>query len=480
MRLFEGILIFDLVLAALLMMSKSARKWLTGLILAGLCIAVLHVVHEGAHWQMFPALFGLLLLIFWRLMPMRIRSSAPPRTEPLLASCILLFLAMSIGLSILFPMFTLPKPTGTYPVGTRIIYLHDDSRNEEINGRPDSKRELMVQIWYPAQASKGSLAAYQRFAETTVATSYRSVLWTNSRMDAPVASEGGPFCVLLYNHGWGGRRTEATFLTEELASHGYIVAAIDHTYNAGRVALPGGHIVNGAQYAPLDVNLRTAEQIKTTWDDEVRIWVDDEIFVLNELAKANRDANSPWYGHLDTDHAGAFGHSFGGSASIHALDADKRIQAAINMDGWTFDDALQRTSRQPAMFLYQEGSRPHPENLTSSAPKDREEAELDVSDMEQIEASLREFGGYRLYVSHATHSDFTDHPMVSPWRRWIERGHISPRRIQTITRDYVLAFFDETLHEKKPPLLHSGNESPFSEVRFEAFVPVPKANAAQP
>ncbi len=76
-------------------------------------------------------------------------------------------------------------------------------------------------------------------------------------------SEVPPFFVLLFNHGWAGRRTQDTFLTEDLASHGYVVAAIDHTYNSVRVALPGDRIVDNTNgYDPLDASKHTAAEIE--------------------------------------------------------------------------------------------------------------------------------------------------------------------------------------------------------------------------
>ena len=152
---------------------------------------------------------------------------------------------------------------------------------------------------------------------------------------------------------------------------------------------------------------------------------------------------------------------------------DPRIRSAINIDGWTFGDIRRRASAQPVMFLYSSNSVPRPQDLNSHDAVARTEAELDVSDAKQIDSSLQQYGGYKLYVSGTSHLDFTDHSLVSPWRNWIERGHISPAQIQTIVRTYVLAFFDETLRGQKPSLLQSENPSPYSEVQIEQFTPKP-------
>jgi len=334
-----------------------------------------------------------------------------------------------------------------------------------------------VQLWYPADPSNNHLAAYEKRAETNPATSYRSVLWTNSREDAPVASQGGPFHVLLFNHGWAGRRTQDTFLTEDLASHGYVVASIDHTYNSSRVELPGGRIIdNPGGSDPIDINLHSVGEITGAWNKELSKWVADEIFVLNTLQNDNLDQKSPWYGRLDTKRAGALGHSFGGAAAVQICSVDARIQSALNMDGWTFGDIRQRAANQPTMFLYgiADGSPPPPDPRTMGAAA-RAEAELDATDSNEVDTTLKQFGGYKLSISNTAHMDFTDHPLVSPWRRWTQPSHISAARIETIVRAYVLAFFDQTVRGAKPTLLESGTSSPFREVKIEHWNPELKA-----
>ena len=480
MRPFEILLILAVIAAAAAALTtRIAARWPALLTLLSIFFCALHVVREGTHWQMIPVIIGLILLVVWQLTPADLRVSRYLAMKNRMAVSIALLSLTSFTMLLLVPMFSLPKPTGPYSVGTRIIYFKDSSRIEH-NGHPGAPRELIVQIWYPAAPSNNHLAAYQRMSETTLATSYRSVLWTNSRIDAPIADNGNPFIVLLFNHGWGGRRTQDIFLTEDLASHGYVVAAIDHSYNAGRVAMPDGRILQDAfGYEPIDAAKRTAAQIVDTWNKELATWVDDEMFVLTAFQNENLDPKSFWYGRLDTNHAGAFGHSFGGAASVQVCSVDTRIRSALNMDGWTFGDIRHRAADQPIMFIYGAASIPRPQNLNSKDRVARTEAELDVNDAKRIDSSLEQYGGYKLYINNTSHRDFTDHSLVSPWRNWTESGHIAPARIQTIVRAYVLAFFDQTLRGEKPPLLTSGNSSPFDEVQIKEFVPNSKSASRQ-
>jgi predicted dienelactone hydrolase len=475
MRLFEIILILAIVAAAVVQTTKIAARWSLSLTLFGVLLAIWHVA-RGTYWQMFPALVGLLVLVAWQLRANRLRVVANRATKTRLAAAVVLLCIMSLGLLLFVPMFVLPKPTGPYPVSTRIIYLKDSSRIQEGGQHSEAPRELIVQIWYPAAPSNNHLAAYQRLSETSLATSYRSVLWTNSRADAPISKEGRPFSVLLFNHGWAGRRTQDTFLTEDLASHGYVVAAIDHTYNAVRVALPDDRIVGNANgYDPLDASKHSAAEIEDTWNKELRRWVDDEVFVLNALQNENMDSKSFWYGRLDTERAGAFGHSFGGAASIQVCTVDPRIQSALNMDGWTFGDIQHRAAQQPTMFMYARATPSGTKDLRTSTPESRTLNELNASDENEVAASLKEYGGYRLYVSGTSHMDFTDNPLVNPSRRWGRPGHISAGEIQSIVRSYVLAFFDETIRGEKSSLLNPGSTSRFHEVQLEQWTPAAKA-----
>jgi dienelactone hydrolase len=280
-----------------------------------------------------------------------------------------------------------------------------------------------------------------------------------------------PFPVILFNHAWGGRRTNDTFLTEELASYGYIVASIDHTYNAKLVAFPGGQIVHGIGANEINVpDSSTPERVKAIWNKELVKWVADQRFVLDRLEDMNRAAGSPWLGRLDTSDAGAIGHSFGGSAATAECAEDSRVHASVNMDGWFFDAIHARVPNQPLLVIdatIDQGS-------GSPGPNATAEAVLDAADSADIEVSLRSLGGYLLSVKGAEHDDFTDQPLVSPLRSISHRGTIPARQVQGIVRSYVVAFFGKTLRGEDPKVLRE-RPGPYAEASLEAWPASKKA-----
>jgi predicted dienelactone hydrolase len=450
--------------------SRICRILVALLVVDGLAQASL----EGAHWQMIPAYFAVvvLLLAAWKL-----AGTTKAWVAASVCGLALLLLAASGAASYVFPMFRLPKPTGSYPVGTAILYFKDSSRIEDASPVAGQPRELMVQLWYPAEPGGGRLARYREPGETNFSSSYQTVLATNSRLNAPVAAAGAPFPVILFNHGWGSRRTNDTFLTEELASHGYVVASIDHTYNASVVAFPDGRQVRGnGSYLIGNPEGSTPDQVRAVWNKELAKQSADEEFVLDQLEAMNAKAGTPWYGRLNTRLAGAMGHSFGGSAATEICAQDARVRGSINMDGWFFGAIQARKANQDLMFMDTSGDHaggvPDPSAPVSAA--------LDASDYADLANSMRRYGGYIVTFDGAEHEDFTDQGLVSPLRRFSHAGTIPAPEMEKAVRAYVLAFFDKAMRGQDSSILHAGAQ-PFKQVSLTVFPEVKgAAEATQP
>ena len=453
MRILEVALMGLLSAAAVwsLAAGTQSRRFLSILLAFSLIALAVHLAREGGHWQMVPAYFAALVFAVFFLISKTIPHGA--------AWAIIALVFLSCGLSAILPMFRLPRPTGPYAVGTRIVYMVDESRREDANPGSGQKRELMVQLWYPSGPSRNRYASYRRRAETTLSSSYQSVLSTNSRLNAPVVEDGAAFPILLFNPSWNGRRTQNTYLVEDLASHGFVVAGIDHTYNSDPVALPGGRVIHSIPGLDMtDFSQSTFEKVMAAGDKEMEKQTADDIFVLNQLQALNRDPGSAFYGRLATNRAGAFGHSFGGAVAAEAGSLDARILAALDLDGSLFGSVRKQGLNKPFMFITQTVSTYTAAEFDRLDREQRINALLDEGDNE----AFQKFGGYRIYMRGSTHSSFTDRPLFSPMSKLSGRGTIPPRREYAILRAYALAFFNQELKGESSSLLKAG-ESPFPE-----------------
>ncbi|MBL7253872.1 alpha/beta hydrolase family protein [Paractinoplanes lichenicola] len=242
---------------------------------------------------------------------------------------------------------TLPPPTGEYPVGTVDLHLIDRSRPNPWPAGPPY-RELMVSLWYPAARTTHfprtphmlpGAAAHFGSAAGAGSTLYGipagaidfAATRTSGHRGAPIARHRRPFPVVLYSPGAGDPRTWETTVVQDLASRGYVVVTIDHTYDASEVQFPDGRVVEGL----LNQLFEEAQQpedfqrlASTIFDARLA----DTRFVLDRLAALNR-GSSAFSGALDLSRTGMFGVSAGGLTALRAMGEDSRIRAAIDIGG---------------------------------------------------------------------------------------------------------------------------------------------------
>jgi dienelactone hydrolase len=132
---------------------------------------------------------------------------------------------------------------------------------------------------------------------------------------------GGPrrFPLVLYSHASGGHARQSSFICSHLASHGYVVASVDHTGNtAADFAERARRIAAGEVLTP-DQSAARLRQI-------IADRVPDLRFLLDEMLSG---ASADISGLIDEDRIGLIGWSFGGWAALSALEVDDRFRAVL-------------------------------------------------------------------------------------------------------------------------------------------------------
>ena len=163
MRPLEGLILITILffLLAYLVPKSRRPRWLPYLPALAALFVVIHLVVEGYRWQMVPA-YALALIVvagMIRGVPQRAETqrgmpSRSRRIAALIGTMLgFLVLALAAALPSLSPVFSLPEPTGRYPIGTQYCYWTDEDRSDEYSTDPDDFREVSAQIWYPADLS---------------------------------------------------------------------------------------------------------------------------------------------------------------------------------------------------------------------------------------------------------------------------------------------------------------------------------------
>ncbi len=115
--------------------------------------------------------------------------------------------------------------------------------------------------------------------------------------------------VIVFSHGWGSVRTDLRYLAEHLASHGYVVAALEH---------PGSNETSFKAVNQGKKQLVAPQEFL----DRPR----DVSFILDELEKLNQTANSPLQGKLATNNVMVVGYSFGGGTALALAGGELQIE----------------------------------------------------------------------------------------------------------------------------------------------------------
>jgi hypothetical protein len=256
---------------------------------------------------------------------------------------------------------------------------------------------------------------------------------------------------------------------EDLASHGFVVVSVDHPYNTQPVAFPNGHVIFSKNTRDIDDFDDYSMENTLAYDNaEADYEAQDDIFVLDQLAKMNVQPGDRFYGTLDTNHAGDFGHSFGAGVAMQTALLDSRVLGAVNLDGWTFGDVAKEGLRKPFMVMYEPYPAPSTSDLNSTDQATRSRAQVSLQDQTNIQATLTTNGGYRLYIPTAKHMNFADRSLYSPLALRTDSGKISPALAHQIVETYTLAFFSKLLKGQKEPILQTV-PSPFSAAKLEVF-----------
>ncbi|MEU8123017.1 lipase [Spirillospora sp. NPDC049024] len=360
--------------------------------------------------------------------------------------------------------FELPRPTGPHrAVGTTELHLVDAGRPDP--WVPGRTRELMVGVWYPAARASGPAAPYLRpgvaraLSQVDALGVFKAgtVDWAATRTHA---AEGAPADarrarpVVLYSPGFGVPRALGTTLAEELASRGYVVVTVDHTYETAPVEFPGGRV------EPQRLPPQGPERLRTALDARVK----DTRLVLDRLAALRGGRNPDAEGRalprglgrtLDLSRVGMVGHSAGGIEAAEAMRTDRRVDAGIDMDGTMqyaendFVEVAETGLDRPFMLM---GA------ATGGSPQTHLTSPSWGSFWSRSTGWKRD-----LNVPAASHYSYTDVQSVLPAldekldipaeQRAALVGTVDPARMTASLRAYVTAFFDRALRGRHRPVL---------------------------
>lgn len=185
--------------------------------------------------------------------------------------------------------------TGTYTVGVTTLDVFNPQQFNPTT-QQSQDRPLRLEVWYPVSKNKtGAAAVYRDVTRTGIpfaiqGDALRDVMLTDSKTDTTA------YPLVVLSHGYTGYRTIMYYLGEHLASHGYVVAAIDHT---------------DSTHAEVDIAKAPFAGFFSTLLNRSR----DQQFVLSYF----KQKNSRLQNLVNAEQAAVIGFSMGGFGAINTI-----------------------------------------------------------------------------------------------------------------------------------------------------------------
>ena len=266
-----------------------------------------------------------------------------------------------------------PDETGPYAIGHTTVILTDTSRN--IDGSTpaeDAGRFLYLDIWYPTDQKTDERILYDwnnpLYNENPGGLVYPGLpdlppmTWDGSVSTNPIAqgaplARKGKFPLLVASHGnlvASAKNMPDTL--EMLASHGYVIASIEHTGNSD--AQFQASLFNGFLGRPVGDN-------PSLGDETILQRSKDVSFIIDAVLDGRLDQASgiEFTGQIDDKAIGVLGFSLGGMTSLATVTgigaqdhpADRRVRAALMGGGSNYGLLLDTddyaNAEVPLMFL---------------------------------------------------------------------------------------------------------------------------------
>ncbi|XP_042222416.1 platelet-activating factor acetylhydrolase-like isoform X2 [Homarus americanus] len=265
-----------------------------------------------------------------------------------------------------------PLPQGPHVVGCTDIMI----------GR--TKEGTLMRLYYPSKVTDLMSNSekwtpwflgeeYTRGLATFIAPSIPSLFsmlfnWQMRGVATPAIWEAAmaekKFPVVVFSHGLSANRSIYSTVCSELASHGFVVAAVEHRDRSGSASFTLNE--KGEKeyilFKPTPLDLKEYE----LRNQQIKIRVEECIRTLDVLEKLNEGKVKnelpsnfdlqQLFGRLDMSQPVMTGHSFGGVTAISTLAKDKRFKIGLALDPWMFPikdevDALCPSVTQPLICI---------------------------------------------------------------------------------------------------------------------------------
>jgi len=327
-----------------------------------------------------------------------------------------------------------PMPTGKYAVG--IISKHWN--NSILNYEPKERNEFNVQIFYPSNSDKIKKFPYQPekiaalkkiLPKNFVLPSFvwnclLSNIYSYAQPNALIADHDNKYPIIIYLPGINSEDLHNLYL-EELASHGYIIVAVEPPMDILVTVFPDNKLIEVDPILAKAVIENNREVIYKYRDKAHERWSKYIEFTISKLKELNENKTSAFYKKLDVNKIGIMGHSHGGAVALDFCQKNKLCKAGINMDGWTKTYNSTKYFYVPFLFMLSEG--------------------MDQPGMNELLKNNQRSNYEQITIQGADHGSFNDGILQKNLKRAFGISKKNYNKIRKEISEKIVSFFDKYL-----------------------------------
>jgi len=380
-------------------------------------LAMISVIQWGFRWYMLY-----LILLIKTLMAIWYFVSKNKRKEKILKKKHVIMISIGNALlltsaiipAIIFPQFRPIEITGEIKTKTISYTLTDPDRIETFSDKEEN-REVTIQFWYPENANE-------------------------------------KYPLVIFSHGSFGFRGSNASTYEDLASNGYVVCSIDHTYYSfftkqtdGKTVIANMDFVNDAiAIENNNYDAQTTYEMTQEWMDIRR---GDFNLVLKDIMKNVEESGADEvYQKIDPDKIGLFGHSIGGAIAAQLGRERTDIDAVIVVDGTMLGEEIGFEEGKAIL-----NSDPYPVPILNIYNEEHYKDALKYAQTyENMVVTANAVDARQVVVKGSGHLNFTDLPMFSPYlASLLGTGEVDSRYCIETMNQIVLEYFNYYLKDAK-------------------------------
>ena len=228
-------------------MSKKTikKQYILSIVAITVLVLLLQALIVGTRWQLYTLYIAVIGISVMVSLKFQFNITLKKLLRRLTITVLTVFIVFSVITTLIFPLYEIPMPNGSYLIGTESFVIEDENRLELYSDDATEFRKIKIQFWYPASSTNGyeqapwledGVAVTRALSKDTglpyFVLDHATAIMSNSYIEAPISNQLDHYPVVILSHGWRGFRNLHTDYAEELASLGYIVIGIDHTFGS--------------------------------------------------------------------------------------------------------------------------------------------------------------------------------------------------------------------------------------------------------